>query len=56
VKPEKNPEPKRKCPFTKSDGHPKPDEFKFRCQILPVGADLSIKFNPAIFFIGQIFS
>jgi hypothetical protein len=46
-------------PFTKTrqppNGHPKPDRFRFRCQIAPAGAGLDVKFNPTITFIGRIF-
>jgi hypothetical protein len=41
-------------PFTKTrqppNGHPKPDGFRFGCQITPTGVGLDVKFNPTITF------
>jgi hypothetical protein len=41
---------KRKCPFTKPDGHPKPDRFGFGCQISSMGVGSGVKINPTTFF------
>jgi hypothetical protein len=37
------------------DGHPKPDEFRFGCQISLVSTDPCVKFNSTIFFRGSNF-